>query len=353
MKKRKRMTVNFKDTDLHALIKEKAKSIGKSQSRFIEEVLSIAMEERTNENAEEKKWGDLENISSLYVIGHRMDYLQSHENILAVMRRIIIENEEKSVTLHPFTHPYWNFKVEIQYPPSHSFQSEYKSMIEKNSHEIIRRVASRHIESLCNSIWAENRPNLILFLLIYAKVKCLGYDGEKITLSISFLFHCIPLNTDWIALHNEFGYLDFLNIHYRTFKEVATQNINPKYRKRIYIDFNEKIGSGGYFIDYKKKPTPMKEVLKELENMWGSAQDMTNFTFDETESKEYVLKISNTNNNSLSRRGKHDEEPIKIHDVMIKLHYHRDLIKINTLTFERVFADFMEQKPSQNKSKTQ
>lgn len=343
---KKRITVNFQDAALRDIIKDRSKSIGISQPRLIEEVLAIAMGRVTNEDDEKKLWENLPNLNLPHDANNYLDGLLSNEKLLTPMDKYItIEEGKQIITMRHIT-PIWKAKVEIRHPMLYLNEKGYTEVIRKHFDEIIKRMTSDYINSL-NLKWHGKKPDIILLFLISAKVKCLEFNGEKLAIQVELLFHCIPLHLEWIRINNGFCYLDLLDIYYKSFKDVATRNINPKYKKYIHIELNQKTGAGGYFIGYNKIPTPIEEVINEISEMEREAKNMVRAHSTEVKSEECDLIIESSHG-LLQRRSKHDFNAIKTNDIIVKLHYHRDLIKLNTMTFKRIFRGFIDKTLSQD-----
>lgn len=363
-----RITVNIRDEVLLDAVLIKAKELKKTKSRLIEEILweslvddvernQIKVCNRINEELENRPEvrNDVHLHSALVRSGDRFQG--------ALILKTVLRN---NCNFLGFTNSEGNryFQrrlkgtVIIDSPFLRSNDTWPAKKIIENIELIVRTI----IKNNMSDIWTELQPvnsdnckvnvaDIALALVEDIKVEYVKFEENRFIVNVYLNAYFIPFHSDYIGTDPHFGHLDFMNVSYRRFCDVATKDWGTKYYRLIYIDTQSKIGSGGYFIGYRNAAMPLAKVMFEIhsakEYNYGTECYDNESLVDEIQKGELyhnpeelkkdemekIIKVINLNKvksieKSLEVNHK-SINTIKYRNGFMKIHSDRDLIKIN------------------------
>lgn len=232
-----RITTNFKSTQIYKLVKLLARNNKMSESGFIEEMLRISFDEQLREP--EKLLGDGK-------VGKNRNLLPNNYFLSGLTFNLATLLDGKDYTVSPR-----EIVFDMSFPLIESESFNFNSKTEKSTinRMVIRGEINKRLKSELESyIYDFAYPDAMLFFLTRADV---SYKKEKplfVNFYVTVTVYILPIHLNKKNLE-KYSLLDFANITYRQFSDVAKKGWNrSKYSHLIYIDEVSQSKSGGYFI---------------------------------------------------------------------------------------------------------
>lgn len=181
-----------------------------------------------------------------------------------------------------------------------------------------KKEAIRMLPQIIRERWHEIESlhgNTDVNLLFINRVE-VSYEGEfdnkfHIRVSIHFYMSRFPLDA---IDSDDFLRLDFLNIHYLRFKNVAINGrLYKKYDRLVYIAPSKETLLGGFFVGLFYKPKDKMELLGEIRE---------------------IIDDQDVNRADI----------INIPGGFVKLHFNHELVKVNTHTFSKAYKVVLERR---------
>lgn len=232
-----RITTNFKSIQIYNLILHLAKINKISASRVIEETLRVAFDEQLKEPKKLLDDGK---------IGKNRNLLPNNYFLSGLTFNLATLQDGKDYTVSPR-----EIVFDMSFPllESESFNSNSKTEKSTINRMVIRGEINKRLKSKLEShIYDFAYPDAMLFFLTRADV---SYKKEKplfVNFYVTVTVYILPIHLHKKHLET-YSLLDFTNITYRQFSDIAKKGWNrSKYSHLLYIDEVSQSKSGGYFI---------------------------------------------------------------------------------------------------------
>lgn len=232
-----RITTNFKSIQIYNLVRVLAKKNKIGASRVIEETLRIAFDEQLKEP---------QKLLDNGTVGKNRNLLPNNYFLSGLTLNLVNFTDGKDYTVSP-----GEIVFDMSFPLIESEAFNFNSKTEKSTinRMVIRGEINRRLKSELESyIYDFAYPDAMLFFLTRADV---SYKKEKplfVNFYATVTVYILPIHLNKKHLE-KYSLLDFANITYRQFSDVAKKGWNrSKYSHLLYIDEVSQSRSGGYFI---------------------------------------------------------------------------------------------------------
>lgn len=243
MVSKRRVMINFSDSELHKFVLSEAKKTNSSSSRVIENLVYEGLGKRIDN-------------SELYL--SPVDKIKKNKNLVPTgiyetgLTVSLHYGDSFSIISHAAMHFMHSF-VKTVFP--FSLRPEIKSIynIEDFKKEVIDDINIRIINRFTN----DTKPDIVLAFISDVKFSCKG-DSKSgnglIELEVKYFCKFIPVYLNR-RINDNILRLDVLNARYMTFKDVATKGWDrSNYSHLLHIKGLSKSKIGGYFVGLLYSP---------------------------------------------------------------------------------------------------
>lgn len=253
MASKMRITVNFSSSELYKFIVAKSEKTKNSFSSIIESLALKGLGRNIDSGDVDFIPGDMikknKNLvpAKLYSQGLEFNYFMTSDNKIYTERSYSVSGLVFDI----------NIPLILKHHPRRTSKYVDNEMVRGWVSEDLKSRIGIHDYSVCT-------PDIVLSFVYKVNVTChkVNKDGTA-ELKISYSYHFIPVYMNKREQEKMYQ-LDFMNIKYRSFLDVAKKGWNRgKYSHILHIQGMDEKTSGGYFVGVLNEPQTPESIISQ------------------------------------------------------------------------------------------
>ncbi|HEJ9228393.1 TPA: hypothetical protein ACS29S_001477 [Klebsiella oxytoca] len=295
MASKNKIIVHIGDEILFSVLKDEIKRSGGNSSEFVRKIL------------EEKFSGKV--FEAKYDLNKNYSYNRDTDAASVYPLNITVDSE-RQVTKDGILR--FDKIEEVLFDDYESIFFGVMSFTLSHIKKTVKNEAVKRIPEIIKKAWSSiesqyGSADINLVFVNRVDISFLEYKDDKFYVRIKVLFNVSRFVFSAIEWNNEFLRIDFLNVKYRRFKNIAINGcLSKKYDRWLYFKPAKETSLGGFFAGLLYTPKTKEVLIEEIEWL-------------------------------LSNQGAHRADMLDIPGKFVKIHFNSDQIKVDGRSFGQGF----------------